>query len=173
MKPTGFACLAVALAAACAFAQAPASPTCKSAEWSQFDFWVGDWEANFKGGDGKPAKSRNRVSRILDGCVILEQFDGPPGTPLIGHSVSTWDRAAGRWKQTWVDNAGSYLDFVGEWRDGKMILGREVERKGKRVRQRMVWQDIKPEAFKWLWQRSDDEGASWKTLWEIDYRRLK
>ena len=35
---------------------------------------------------------------------------------------------AGKWKQTWVDNEGGYLDFVGESKDGQMILSREATR---------------------------------------------
>lgn len=158
--------------AGAALAQAP-SHGCDSPESKQFDFWVGEWDLSYKGQDGKPAKSANRITKILDGCVLLEQFTGKPGIGLDGHSVSTYDRTAGKWKQTWVDNTASYLDFVGGWSDGKMVLARDAERQGKRFRQRMVWQDITPQSFKWLWQRSDDEGATWKTLWEIDYRRVK
>ena len=152
-----------------ALAQAqPPRPGCDSAESKQFDFWLGDWEASYKGG-----QSRNHITKILDGCVILEEFTGAPGSPLNGHSVSTFDRNAKQWKQTWVDNNASYLDFSGSFADGKMILWREAERQGKKFRQRMVWQDIQAETFKWLWQRSDDEGKTWNTLWEIDYRRVK
>ena len=57
--------------------------------------------------------SRNRITKVLDGCVILEEFTGTAGTRLDGRSFSTYDRATRRWKQTWVDNTASYLDFVG------------------------------------------------------------
>lgn len=154
-------------------AQSPAPPTCEGPEWKQFDFWVGDWELSYRGADGKAARSRNKVTKILDGCVILEEFSGAPGTKLNGHSVSTYDRNAKRWKQTWVDNTGSYLDFTGGFAGAKMILARDAERQGKRFKQRMVWQDIRADSFKWLWQRSDDGGATWSTQWEIDYRRAK
>jgi len=40
---------------------------CSGAEYRQFDFWIGDWEVQLP--DGKPAGT-NRISRILDGCVI-------------------------------------------------------------------------------------------------------
>jgi hypothetical protein len=156
-----------------AAAQAPAPPTCDGPEWKQFDFWVGDWDLSYKAADGKVLASRNKVTKILGGCVLLEQFSGAPGTKLDGHSVSTFDRNARQWKQTWVDNTGSYLDFTGGFADAKMILARDAERQGKKFRQRMVWQDIRADAFKWLWQRSDDGGATWSTQWEIDYRRAK
>ena len=156
-------------------AAAQPAPTygCATPESKQFDFWVGEWEANYAAADGKVAKSRNRVTRILDGCAILEEFSGAPGTKLNGHSVSTYDRNARQWKQTWVDNTASYLDFKGGMEEGRMVLARDAEREGKKFRQRMVWQDVRPEAFKWLWQRSDDGGATWATQWEIDYKRVR
>ena len=141
---------------------------CDSPESKQFDFWIGEWEATYAGG-----KSRNRITKIMDGCVILEEFRGAPGTKLDGHSVSTFDRATKTWKQTWVDNTASYLDFTGGLVDGRMTLAREAGPEGKRFRQRMVFDNVKPDSFKWLWQRSDDNGATWKTNWEIDYARVK
>ena len=163
------------LLAVCGSAFAQTAPThgCDSPESRQFDFWVGDWELSYKGADGTVLESRNKITKILDGCVLLEQFAGAPGTKLNGHSVSTFDRNAKRWKQTWVDNTASYLDFTGGLADGKMVLMRDAERQGKKFMQRMVWQDIRADAFKWLWQRSDDGGATWSTQWEIDYRRAK
>ncbi len=162
--------IAVALTAAFplfAPAQAPA-PGCTSEESKRLDFWVGDWEATHSGG-----KSRNRISKILGGCVILEEFRGKPGTNLDGMSVSTFDPATKRWRQAWVDNTGAYLDFTAASVDGNFAFERTTEKDGKRVRQRMVFRDVKPDSFTWDWQRSDDDGANWKTTWQIAYQRAK
>ncbi|HYC37399.1 MAG TPA: DUF1579 family protein [Usitatibacter sp.] len=157
------------------FAHAQGQPTyaCDSPESKQLDFWVGEWEATYAGPNNTVGKSRNRITKIMDGCVVLEEFSGAPGTKLNGHSVSTFDRASRQWKQAWVDNTASYLDFTGVFAEGRMTFAREIERQGKKVRQRMVFQDIRPESFKWLWQGSNDNGATWTTQWEIDYRRVK
>ena len=146
---------------------------CDSPESRQLDFWLGEWELTYQGDDGKPAKSRNRISKVLDGCAVLEEFSGAPGTKLDGRSYSTFDRATRQWKQTWVDNTGTYLDFAGGTSDGQVYFAREAERQGKRFRQRMVFQDVKPDSLTWRWQRSDDGGTTWVTQWEISYRRLK
>jgi hypothetical protein len=154
-----------------ALAQQPPQYGCDSPESRQLDFWVGDWELSYQSGN-QVAKSRNRITKTLDGCAILEEFSGAPGTKLEGRSYSTFDRATKAWKQTWVDNTASYLDFTGGvLPDGRMHFAREAMQGGKKIRQRMVWQDVKADSLKWLWQRSDDEGATWKTMWEIDYRR--
>jgi hypothetical protein len=57
---------------------------------------------------------------------------------------------AGKWKQTWVDNEGGYLDLSGESRDGQMILSREVTRAdGAKAMQRMMFKNVTPDEFDW------------------------
>ena len=163
----------LALIAPVAFAQQPPQYGCDSPESKQLDFWIGEWELTYKSGD-KVAQSRNRITKTLDGCAILEEFQGPPGTPLIGRSHSVFDRASKQWKQTWVDNTGAYLDLTGGLlADGRMHFAREAIQNGKKVRTRMVWDDVKSDSLRWTWQRSDDDGATWKPLWEIEYRRAR
>jgi hypothetical protein len=145
---------------------------CSSPESKQLDFWLGEWELSYVE-NGKPGKSRNRITKTLDGCAVLEEFSGAPGTKLDGRSLSTFDRLTRRWKQTWVDNTASYLDFTGAMQDGRMVFSREMQRDGKTVGQRMVFADVQPDSLKWLWQRSEDGGRTWDTQWEIQYRRIK
>ncbi len=129
----------------------------------EFDFWLGEW--NVYWGD---KQGTNRVESVLDGAVIHENFDGDG---LIGTSVSVFSKEDNRWHQTWVDNTGSYLDFIGEFADGRMILSRNGVVEGKAVKQRMVWYDITANAFLWNWERSDDEGSSWREMWKLEYKR--
>jgi hypothetical protein len=142
---------------------------CSDAKASEFDFWLGDWDAEW----GEDGHGTNVITKTLGGCVILENFtDLAPGKgALVGMSVSTYVARESCWKQTWVDNQGSYLDFKGGMADGKMVLSREMLLEGKTIQQRMVWYDISPEKFEWNWDRSDDGGETWKTLWHIHYRR--
>ena len=135
----------------------------------QFDFWLGDWDLAW--GDGR--EGRNSVRLVLDGRIVLEEFDGERGTPLRGMSVSAWDPEESCWRQTWVDNQGTYLDFVGGWDDaaGRMILARQAIVEGEPRAQRMVWRDIRPEGLEWDWQHSEDAGATWQTRWQVRYTR--
>ena len=158
---------AVLVAMSSAHAQAPRG--CDSPESRQLDFWIGEWDLTY----GNGGKGRNRITKILDGCVILEEFSGAPGVQLDGRSFSTFDRTAGRWKQTWVDSSGAYLDLVGSTEGANMVFSRQATRDGRTFLQRMIFLDVKPESFTWLWQRSDDNGANWKTTWEIKYERVK
>ena len=150
---------------------APAVPPCSAPEYRQFDFWVGRWDARWTDAQGKTAQGTNRIEKALDGCVIVEHFDGAPGSPLKGTSVSTYDRRAEQWKQTWVDNTGAYLDFSGHWKDGRMTLSRKTVVQGKPALQRMVFREIGATRFTWDWEVSSDEGATWTTQWRIEYTR--
>lgn len=129
----------------------------------EFDFWLGEWEVTW--GDG--LRGHNTVRRILDGLVVLEEFDGRPGEDLQGKSVSVFDREAGVWRQTWVDNHGGYLDFVGRFRGGVMDLRRETGTAAYRMR----WSDIEPDSLTWRWERRDHGTRRWTTLWRLAYAR--
>jgi hypothetical protein len=170
MRGLAFLPLAFALAA---HAQTEPAYGCDSPESRALDFWLGEWELSYQGDDGKPAKSRNRITKVLDGCAVLEEFTGAPGTKLDGRSFSTFDRVTRQWKQTWVDNTAAYLDFTGGTADGQVYFMREAERQGKRFKQRMIFQDVQRDSLTWRWQRSDDGGTTWFNQWEIAYRRLK
>jgi hypothetical protein len=163
---------------------APAAPetpaiskACTGAEHRTFDFWVGDWTLVLRARRGvaseewDEAKATNEIRVTHAGCVIEERFhaDGP-GEPWSGHSVSTF--ADGRWRQTWVDDQGSYMLFVGGFANGAMTLeGEPKERDGKKFRMRMVFDAITPTSMTWRWERSEDEGKTWRAMMTIDYRR--
>ena len=142
----------------------PGPPTLAGVREDEFDFWVGRWDVSW--GDG--ARGRNVVRKILDERVVLEEFDGRPGTTLRGTSVSVFDREAGLWRQTWVDNQGGYLEFAGRFRRGAM----ELRRNGADAEFRMRWLDIEERALTWLWERRDRGARRWKTLWRLDYTRV-
>jgi hypothetical protein len=100
----------------------PAQPVelraCTAPAQRQFDFWVGDWDVFERTGQ---RVARARVSLILDGCVLLEEYDGVDGH--LGKSFSLYDGAIGRWRQTWVTNRGEVLDIQGELEpSGAMVL---------------------------------------------------
>lgn len=131
---------------------------------NQFDFWLGEWNVIW----GEDGTGTNRIERILDGKIIQENFIAPD---LQGISISAYDLERGLWCQTWVDNNGAYLDFTGKFEDGKMILSRDAIVKGQACRQRMVWYDFQENRFEWNWERSDDNGQTWRVLWQIHYTR--
>jgi Protein of unknown function (DUF1579) len=162
------------------FAQTSTSSTppseavsCTEAEHHQFDFWIGAWDLTWPGQNGGEAgHGTNSIRSVLDGCVVEEDFNGGTSVHLRGTSVSTFDNRSHKWKQTWVDNEGGYLDFIGEFKDGQMVLQRQAKQAdGTTVLQRMVFKNITPTGFDWSWERSQDAGKTWQVLWPIHYQR--
>ena len=137
---------------------------------SELDFWLGSWECAWAGGHGT-----NRLSRILAGKVILEEFDelttSGSEPALHGRSWSVFDPARRLWRQIWVDDQGGYLDLTGDVVDGCFAFVREARELGPGRRQRMVFRDVEASRFRWTWESSADDGVNWVTRWEIDYRR--
>ena len=152
---------------------APQPKPCSEPEQKQLEFWVGDWDLTWPGNNaGEIAHGTNSIQRILDGCIVEENFSGGDAMHLRGRSVSIFDTTAGKWKQTWVDNEGGSLDFVGEFKDGQMILAREsIRPDGARRLQRMVFKNITHDEFDWSWEGSKDGGKTWAVVWPIHYKR--
>ena len=127
-----------------------------------FDFWVGEWNGDV--GDGRTGI--NVVTREYAGRVIKERFTAPQ---LCGESASIFSEARQVWCQTWVDDAGSYLLFVGKREPERMVLdGRRPD--GQPNGTRMVWDRITPDAFEWDYQRRESDGT-WSSQWHISYVR--
>ena len=135
----------------------------------QFDFWLGDWNVTWDDNQ----QGTNQVSKILDGHVIQEKFDGNPGLSFRGMSLSVYNARSERWQQTWVDTEGNYWNFSGAFENERMILATEVEIEGQKVMLRMVFHNITPDEFDWNWEGSKDNGQTWQLRWQIHYKRKK
>lgn len=139
-----------------------------------FDFWIGKWDLEWNASDGTIEYGTNKIEKILNGKVLLENFEALSGRfqGYQGKSVSILDKRDQVWKQTWVDSEGAYLDFTGKIEGSKRIFYREFENDdGEMVMQRMVFYNIHEDSLDWDWQRSVDGGESWQLQWRIHYTR--
>lgn len=139
-----------------------------------FDFWLGTWDLTWEDADGTTAHGRNHIERVLDGKVIKENFEAHSGAykGFVGKSYSVYQAQSGTWKQTWVDNQGGYLDFVGEVDGNKRIFKRAgMNPQGKEVLQRMKFYDTTEDSLTWDWEISEDNGHTWQLRWRIFYER--
>jgi hypothetical protein len=139
----------------------PQPPRCDAAEFRQFDFWLGDWRVT--GPDGR-VLGHNRITSVLDGCVLLEEWTGAAGG--TGKSFNAYDRAAGVWRQTWVDNSGGRLDLSGGLDGSRMVLSNEATGPdGRTIRQRLSFEPSGG-GVRQHWERSNDGGATWTTVFD-------
>jgi hypothetical protein len=149
-------------ASACA-APNPLKP-CSSAEYHQFDFFVGDWDTYDVGVPGKVV-ARNRVDLILDGCVVHEDYQ--QNDEHHGESYSLYDVAHGSWHQSWVTNRGELLLLDGGLQNDLMILtGSEKTKDGKSSLLRGVW-IRQTGGVRETATRSTDGGKSWQPVFDI------
>ncbi len=139
-----------------------------------FDFWVGEWTASWDEGDGVKEFGTNTITRDLDEKVIVEQFrilDGQ-NAGFKGTSISVFQPGLNRWKQAWADSQGGYFDFTGDFEGEKRIFKTSmVEQGDKKIRQRMVFYNIKADSMTWDWERTEDGGETWILSWRIFYKR--
>ena len=145
----------------------------------QMDFWLGDWSVQVRTRTAPDSETwtaavgSNHVTSVLNGCAIEERFvatGGPNGASWSGRSHSTWVPAEKRWRQTWVDDSGSYLAFTGGMQGGEFVLVGEPRPDGKVMR--MVFGEIRPDHITWRWERSVDGQKTWRPMMIIEYARI-
>jgi hypothetical protein len=143
------------------------APACSSVEYRQLDFWLGDWDV-YDMSDTSQAVARNKVTRILDGCVLRELYRQQNG--MVGESYSLWDAARGVWHQSWVTNRGTLLLLDGHLERDRMVLtGPDKGADGRSALIRGIWwaegSDVREKA-----ERSTDGGKTWKPVFDILFR---
>lgn len=168
--------LAIAVLGPCAapIAVAQSAPAASVQGADLFDFWLGEWSLNWRNADGTPGTGRNRITKILDGKVIQEEFETLSGAapPLLkGRSLSVLSN--GVWRQAWADNQGGFFAFTGQVDGDKRIFitAPRMRKDGKTVLQRMVFHSITPQSLTWDWESSEDGGQHWALQWRALYSR--
>jgi ketosteroid isomerase-like protein len=142
---------------------APMAASCAGPAYRQFDFWVGDWDAFDVGSPIEVAHAR--VDRILDGCVLREDYQGADGHK--GQSFTIYDAARKVWHQSWVTNRGEVLVIEGKSEGGEMVLTGEDHAKGTIVRG--VWKP-ENEGVRETADTSSDGGKTWKPWFDLVFR---
>jgi hypothetical protein len=155
--------IALLLLALSAEAQTPGSVTeqrCASAEYRQFDFWLGEWDVTQSG----KVAGRNSIRSILNGCAISEEWSGAGG--FRGTSLNFYNAESKRWHQTWIDSRGQSLLLDGQLDGGSMVLqsaGTEMPR------HRITWTPMPDKTVRQFWQVQPVSGGEWKTLFDGRY----
>ena len=142
--------------------QQPAANPCAAPEFSQFDFWVGNWDVY--GPQGKQVA--NSLIEKVYGCGIRENWKpfGRPG----GGSLNIYVPETKQWEQFWIDSGGSRAHFKGGMQGKAMVLTGEW---GKLTR--MTYTPNADGSVRQLVEQSDDKGKSWATAYDFTYRPHK
>lgn len=146
---------------------------CRSApEAHQFDFWIGQWDVTpWTGIVGGPP-GFNDVHPILESCVVFENWKAGGGGE--GKSFNYYDPNLKKWRQIWRDDAGSALDYTGEFRDGAMrFTGWTLNRQGARVEQKLTFTPYGKDTVRQTFEASSDGGKTWAVTFDGRYVRRK
>lgn len=136
---------------------------CLDPEYRQFDFWLGEWDVtNVHAPDPKRPPARSRITRVLDGCAILEEFDNPPRA-YSGKSLNFYSVQSKKWHQTWIDNQGGPLFLEGGLVSKDMVI--EDEGKSGAIN-RITWTPLDAGRVRQHWQTSKDGGKTWETAYD-------
>ncbi len=137
---------------------------------SDLDFWLGTWHVRW--GPAETDRGRNVVTRTFGGYVVEERFDGRPGIELHGMSVSVFDEHRGLWRQTWVDDSGTYFALEGGVEgDAFVLVCRDHNAAEEHAVFRMRFSDIAADSLTWCWERSLDGETTFEERWRIAYER--
>jgi hypothetical protein len=138
----------------------------------QFDFWVGEWDVKSTANPSGPSIGASRIERLEGGCLILENWTGAGGS--TGRSFNFYDRSQSRWRQVWVANNGSALDFAGDYKDNQMRYeGETAGTNGQKTLQRLTFFNLGADRVRQLWEQSADGGKTWTVAFDGTYIRKK
>lgn len=144
--------------------------------YRQFDFWIGEWEAFGKNGQ---KAGNSKISLVLDSCIILEEWTSASvnrGLRYAGKSFNTYNAVTKQWQQTWVDNTGGSTEYLeGKFDNKKIILLTKpfpFSRDTLAIR-RLTFFDLDRNKVRQLGEISKDNGMSWVTEYDLEYRRKK
>ena len=160
------ALLAVAGASPALAQETQKAPPCASAEYRQFDFWLGEWEVTA----GDKTAGTNTIRVVLDSCVVTESWESSNGQ-FAGKSFNRYDAASGQWEQTWVDNQGGVLKLAGGLVDGKMVLTGNTAVRSDAVTDRITWTPNPDGTVRQLWEKTKDGGTTWTIAFDGLYRK--
>lgn len=147
-------------------------PCSQNPVYRQFDFWIGDWDVyNLKGA----LAGTSHVERLLDSCVILENWTSTQAG-YAGKSYNTYNASTGKWQQYWVDNKGGVTEyFDGHFEKNTMILqtNHTKQANGSFLMQKMTFFNLNDDTVRQFGETSTDGGQTWKTAFDLTYKRKK
>lgn len=152
------------------FAQKPCDSNPK---YNEFDFWIGSWEVY--GLNGKLAGT-SKISKILDNCVLLEEWTSAAaqrGLIFSGKSYNSYNVATKQWQQNWVDNTGGSTEYLTGYYENEAMhfLSRPFPNKnGSMSIRKLTFFKLKDGKVRQVGEISTDEGKSWSTEMDLEYR---
>ncbi|MGH8252252.1 MAG: hypothetical protein ACREVI_16435 [Steroidobacteraceae bacterium] len=143
------------------------SMECEAPQYRQLDFWIGNWNV-IDQTTGKQVGA-SRIEKQLNGCLIHEFWNGTD--QFTGQSFNLYNRETKHWQQVWVDSRGQRIDFTGQFHGDGLYYEGTFRSAGKEVLTKMTFLKIKDQRVRQIWEQSNDQGESWKVVFDGLYVR--
>jgi len=130
-----------------------------------FDFWIGEWTVKQNG----QFAGTSSVQPILGHCTIFEQWESANGT--FGKSFNYYDPGHDHWRQIWIGDSGSFIEFTGEARDGGIFYTAQTinPADGSVTHHKFEFTVIGEDGVRQYWETSTDGGETWQSIWDGRY----
>lgn len=134
----------------------------------QLDFWLGDWKIGAASSSGN---AHSTVALSLDKCLVVENWDG--GRGHRGQNVFGYSADDNNWYGMFADNEGRVHVFTsGKVEDGTAEFeGTSRGPNGESVLNRVKVVRLDPNKVEQTWEKSSDNGATWKVVFRGEYSR--
>ncbi len=132
-----------------------------------FDFWVGEWVVKQNGN----VAGTSSVQPILGHCTVFEQWESANGN--FGKSFNYYDPGHDHWRQIWIGDSGSFIEFTGVARDGGIFFTAETVNPadGSLTQHKFEFTVIGEDGVRQFWETSTDGGETWQSVWDGRYER--
>ncbi len=149
---------------------ATASPCVSNPQSRELDYWVGNWRIGAAGSSGN---AHSTVSLALDKCLVVENWDG--GRGHSGENVFGYSADDKSWYGLFADNEGRVHVFTsGNVSSGSARFeGASRGGNGETVLNRVTIVRLNPDRVQQTWEKSHDNGSSWKVVFHGEYSRVK
>ncbi len=132
-----------------------------------FDFWIGEWTVTV----GGAFAGTNSIQPILGHCTLLEQWQSASGA--LGKSYNFYDPGYDHWRQIWISDSGSFIEFTGVARDGGIFYTAETVNPadGAVTKHKFEFTQLGNGVVRQYWETSTDDGETWTAVWDAEYAR--
>ena len=145
-----------------------AYPCEHDAVFSEFDFWLGDWDVH---GSAGGLAGTNTIAKEERGCVLIEKWTNSAGG--TGQSINYVDKITGEWVQVWNAEGGSQINIRGGMTDEGMLLVGTLHTisDGTTIPFRGLWTLLPDGRVRQFFEQSTDDGQTWTAWFEGFYTR--
>jgi hypothetical protein len=147
---------------------AQAYPCAHTPGFSDFDFWIGDWDVHVANGT---LAGTNSISREERGCVLVERWRNTTGGS--GMSINYLDMITNEWVQVWNAEGGTQINIRGGLTDEGMAMEGTIHyvNNGTTAPFRALWTPLPDGRVRQYFEQSNDGGETWVPWFEGFYTR--